>query len=264
MRNALSVVLVVVLCLLVAAPMANAGTRNLRPLAPADFSPAPLQTAFDGITLSGPGIDPSADQTPFSLFTSDAVGGAVATFIIELASFSDTNEFGLYSRGDTANKALIFDGSADPADMAFIQFTAGGDIYVNFSLAASGFGRDFGFYVDVYEAAAGGGGDSDPTTYDYTVFSEDSENVGEVAQSLIYQGDDETLIQIGGWMPGLFTDNQFIVAFEDLRVDLGVSDEDYSDLVVMVESITPIPAPAAVLLGVLGLPMVGWVKRRLA
>jgi len=260
MRTSVSVLLAVGLCCVVSVSAANAGTQNVRPLT---LDNDDLQNVFDSVTVGGTGIDAYNDQSPHSLFTSDASGGAVATFVIELAGFASTNQFGLYNRDETSNKAMIFDGADTADDMALIQFYANGDIYVNFALAATGFSSDFGFYLDVYEATGAGGGDDDGTSLDYTLFSEDSENAGGTAQAMLYQGDDDTVIQIGGLMPGTFTDNQYIVAFEDLRIDLGAS-ADFTDLVVMVESITAIPAPAAVLLGLLGLPMVGWVKRRLA
>jgi hypothetical protein len=188
----------------------------------------------------------------------------VATFVIELAGFSETNQFGIYDGVDAANKAMIFDGAASPEDMALIQFYANGDIYVNFAKAASGFSSDFGFYVDVYEASVDAGGDADSATLDYTLLSEDDKNKGGVAQAVVYQGDNETQMQIGALAPGLFTDDEFIIAFEGMRLDLTDDAGNYDDLVVMVESITPIPAPGALLLAVFGLPMAGWVKRRLS
>jgi len=55
----------------------------------------------------------------------------------------------------------------------------------------------------------------------------------------------------------------YAIAFEDARFNAG-SDKDYNDLVVEVSNVAPIPAPAAVVLGVVGLGLVGWIKRRLA
>ena len=51
-----------------------------------------------------------------------------------------------------------------------------------------------------------------------TFFSEDRLNTNNAAQGLIFQGDDQTVLQASGRQPGVFSDNEFIIAFEDKLV----------------------------------------------
>ena len=237
---------------------------------PAEILGSDLQDAMDAITVSGPGINVYTDQDPFARFTNTASGGAVATFIVEVTGFGDTNEFGIYDSVDPTKKAKIFDGSDSAGSIKLVSFMANGDIRVNFVTVATGFASpgNFGFYVDVFEAPLGAGGDGDSSKLDYTNYTEDSLNQGGATQAVLFQGDDETTLGIAPFSPGLFTSNQFILAFEDLLLAPGcvgcdsVSDRSYSDLVVLVESIAPVPAPGAALLASMGLSMVAWRRRR--
>lgn len=230
---------------------AQADPTNVRPVV---LTNSTLQATLDSRTVGGPGISAADDQQETALFTNDSSGAAIATFVIDLADFSGSNRFGMYSADDSTNRALIFDGGmVDPMfPQAFVSFMSNGNVMVNGSLVATDFGANFGFYLDVFDA------DSDPSTLDHTVYSEDSLN-GGAAQALVYRGDDATTLELPPFSAGTFSSNEFILAFEST---LGGTNNDYSDLVVLVESISPVPAPGAALLGVMGFGLVGWVKRR--
>ncbi len=221
---------------------------NNRPISPLGDNGVDnnLQEVFDSITVSG-GIDAIADQTPFAAFSSGASGGSVATMIIELAANPGANTFGLYDIADPANKAEVFAGAQGQGAIALIAFLANGDIMVNGTVMASGFGSAFGFYLGVPRA---------------TFYSQDVLNPGGNAQALIYRGDGSTVLQIPPYAAGTFGVDEYIIAFEEVAFDQ--SDKDFQDMVVMVESIRPVPAPAAVLLGLIGFGLIGWIKRRFA
>lgn len=209
-----------------------------------------LQNLLDGITVSGPGVDTVNDQTGFELFTNTATGNVTASFMFEVAGFKDYNSFGIYN--PNGDMITIYDGSNDPGDSSFLSFLGGGDVSVTTKKLPpgasggladnlyTGFGNKFGFYVT--------------NKIGETFYTEKSRN-GGFEQAVVYQGDNQTVMELPGKQPGTFTDNEFIIAFEDLW--LGDStDSDYNDLVVMVESVEPIPEPATLAgLGLVGATM---------
>jgi len=270
----------VVLVLLVAwaSPAHADWSVNVRP---ADNPAAPLslpdlQAVFDGVTTAGPGIDAVNDQTQWALFTNEAGGGSVATMVIELATFASTNRLGIYDvNNHLTNRLEIFDGAGVAGSQALISFYDTGVVTVLKMVdgtpvfnSATFSTSIFGFYLDVYGLDVTppdeplGATDGDSSTLDYTVYTEDSHNAGEQAQALTFQGDDATTLNITGRPEGTFTDDQFIIAFEELLREGYYSDENFTDFIVLVDSITPVPGPAAIVLGFIGLGMIGMQMRK--
>ena len=192
---------------------------------------AALQDVFDALVLNGPGFDVDTDRVDYELFTSQASGGMAAVLAFD-APGADGYAFGLYSSDDPSNRAEVFDGSDEPGTQGLVSFVAGGDLLVNFAPAASGFASTFGFYLTA------------PTGLTY--FTQDVLNADGTERAWVYQGDDATVVQVLPFQAGVLTSNEFIIAFD------GDMDEDYSDFVVIGESLVGVPEPASLALLAVG------------
>ncbi len=221
-----------------------------------------LQGVLDGITEGGPSsVDVTADELADaaldgtlndSYWSVGAAGGSLSTVIVELAGFAGTNRFGIYDMADSTNSYELFDGDATTGSQVLLSIMLDGSVRVNFADTGIDFaGNKFGFYLD---ATAGNEND------DSVFYSDTSLNGDGIDHMYAYRGVGDT-VQIAGFAAGLWEDNEFILAFEDLR---GGGDRDYTDFVLMVESVSPVPVPGAILLGVLGLGAVGIRLRKFA
>ncbi len=225
---------------------ALAASINNRPINTIPVGNA-LQTVFDDITVNGPGIGVKADQKPFALFNNTSASGSGVTLVAELAAFANDNQLGIYT--DPTNKALIFDGFNSPPDRVYIDFFADGTVKIGDQQIGTGFNKPFGFYIT--------------TPQNNTFFTEDSLNNGN-PQALVYQGDNQTELQIGNFQSGTFTDDEFLFAFEDLAFN--GADKDYADMVFHVSSIepAPVPEPMTILGSTLALGFGGLFKRQMS
>ncbi len=216
---------------------------------------AALQGVLDDITVGGnSSINVLTDEVDAPALGLDEIwqiggsGGSVATVVIELgAAFAPTNHFGLYDSHNAANYVEIFPGAATAGSQALVSILGDGSIFVNFQDTGVDFAANsFGYYLEVN--ATGN-----------TYYSQTSLNNDGFDHMAAYQGVGDT-IQIPPFAAGPWGSNEYILAWEDLP---GGGNGNFVDFVVLVESVQPVPEPAAMLVwGFLGTVGLCWLRRR--
>jgi hypothetical protein len=239
---------------------------------------AALQDVLDDITTAPvvgvSSVDVTADFVPDSLDSLWSIGGtgaSIQTIIIELAAFKDGNRFGIYDPTDAtlATKVELFAGAASAGAQQVVSIKADGSVELGIPGVDTGvdFSSNlFGWYLDstqLPDPAGAPGFVNNPAGgifYSQTPLNSDG---WDHMYAYASQGD---TVQLPGLSAGLWGLNEYVLAFEDLygSIDGSTSDWDYTDFVVMVESVNPVPVPGAVLLGILGLSAAGIKLRRFA
>jgi hypothetical protein len=217
-----------------------------------------LQTVLNNYTAPYPGtssVNVNTDAIPEgsdSFWTMGSSGGAVSTIVIELGAYAGDNTFGIYDPVNPAAQVQIFAGADSQGALRLLSFAdpgaPGGPLDVEIGGVDTGVNLTtnlFGFYLN---------------TPDGTFYSDTDSNGDQVDHMYAYQGKGDTF-RIPGRAEGTWAANEYILAWED---QLRGGDMDHDDFVVMVESISPVPVPAAVLLGILGLGAAGLRLRRFA
>jgi hypothetical protein len=215
---------------------------------------AALDAVLDGIATDGSiDVNVVTDQLGDGLDSYWQIagsGGAVSTFIIEIAALYDTNQFGIYDKSNPANMVMLFDGAATTGDQIIMSILADGSVRVNFADTGIDFaGNAFGFYLQNPTTGFGG-----PATY----YSDTALNADGVDHMAAYQGTGEE-IQILPYSAGPWSDAEYVLAWEDWY---GGGDFDFTDMVVMIESVSPIPEPSILALLGLGMLGLGFARRR--
>jgi hypothetical protein len=203
-----------------------------------DGSSNSLQKHLDALTVSGSKIDTIGGQSDADLF-SNATNKYVASMLFGKAGLASTNKFGIYNPQGV--KAQLFAGNNSNANRAFFSFN-NGDLLVSITGSPAttdylDFGNIFGFYLERADGV--------------TFYSESDRNPNLSQQAVIYEGNDQTVLQIPGQGSQKFTTDQSIIAFDDLLRVGGSSDGDFQDLVVLVDSVQPTSVPEPNLLSAL-------------
>jgi len=247
---------VVVCGLILAVQPAHATVEWGRPYDSGNLSA--LQGVLDGLTVTGPSsVNVVTDQVAdSSLWSITASGASATTLIVEMAGYASTNALGVYDAANPASTVQVFAGAAVPGNQALLSIKVDGSVYLNNVDTMVDFaGKWFGFYLD------------SPDEGGQRFYSDDTLN--EVYNGyysphmLAFQGQDD-LVQLPNLPQATWTDNEYVMAWEDYLND-GTSDEDFTDMVVMVESVQPVPETASIglwgmIAGVFGLGC--WFRRR--
>ncbi|MDB5103916.1 MAG: hypothetical protein JWP91_1605 [Fibrobacteres bacterium] len=199
-----------------------------------------LQTVLNNITVGGTSsVNVNTDQVNLDMYWNlTATGGSISRMIIELAGNAGNNTFGIYDALDPTKKVTLFDGAASAGAGVAVAISDLGVVEKNFSNTGIVFGgKTFGYFL------SGNGG---------TFYSDYKLNNGGVDHMVAFQGEND-LVKLPGAGTGVWNPNEYVLAWEDV---VG-GDNDFNDMVVMVESVQPVPEPTT--LGLMGLGLVAMV-----
>lgn len=189
----------------------------------------------------------------------NASSGAAATILIEVAGFASSNTFGIYDMNDPTRRLQLFSGGAtsNASRTVTVSATSGGYQFIvartNGSVTGSSIfsSQSFGYFLTTPEFPG------------RDFYSDTRLNTDAVDHLYGYQGNGGMFLNNNYVPPSLrgktFDAGMYLLAWEDLY---GGGDRDYQDMVVVTQSISPVPLPGALLLFGAGLAGIGFLRRR--
>jgi hypothetical protein len=181
-----------------------------------------LQSIFTN--LFGPGVGPSVSADQANIGSFRPTFETVFTYLAGYAGYRPSNVFGIFESADAAERVVFTGGTADGKEIAG-------------SFSSSAQVRDFGWYLDVYANSG---------SLQYRVTSDDTRNPGGLPQIVMFTGNNQAFLNSSLGIDGRFNSNDIIIAIEDLNRYHGGSDDDFNDLVVLIENVQwgqPAPDP---------------------
>ncbi|MES1930773.1 hypothetical protein SADO_16058 [Salinisphaera dokdonensis CL-ES53] len=201
-----------------------------------------LQQILDDIAVDGDNfIDVNDDQfSPSSFWKVQGSGGSFSQIIIEITANSSSNTLGIFDAADENNRVELYSGADTTGSKQLIGFSASNEVILGLDGNTGTFFADslFGFYLD---------------TPNGIFYSAPGLNEGGQQRSVVYQGNDEEVIQIADSSSGVWGSNEYIFGWED------GTDQDFQDFVFIAESITSVnvPEPSELALALFGLGLIG-------
>jgi hypothetical protein len=223
-----------------------------------------LQNELDSRTLDGSFQNVNTAQVPADdLWTLASIGNGTVMMMFELAGNANTNMMGLYDPYNPSNTLQLFSGpdslgtkigimasNTTPGLLGTCLYSGWGCSFTGNTIQLGADGH-FGFYLDTPNGRF----------YSDNKLNTDKAADGTSDHLVAFAGDgSDQLDPLKDGNYGVFAQGEYVIAWEGGL--LSNSDRDYNDMVVLTESVVPVPEPGMLALFGGALLAFGLVKMR--